>query len=254
MIRIPAPKVAAPGLPVTQSIKRAFDLSIMGLLQSIRILFFLSPFLLSIPQIARADDAVSVIETVEYEDFTGGNDYTPQANASRAIDHFGPFSVVSPQIVELNGVIDEKSPALFRTMIAKYPGLRTIRMIDCPGTENDQANLEVARMVRKAGMDTTVPRGGSVRSGGVELFLAGVHRSAEPGAEFGVHSWQDDEGNEAKDVPANDPIHANYIRYYQEIGLTPEQARAFYAFTNQTAFDSLHYMTQPELARFHILN
>lgn len=254
MIRITALKVAAPGLPAKQSIRHVLDLSIMGLLQSIRILFFISPFLLSIPQIARADDTVSVAETVEYEDVAGDDDFAPQATNAPAIDHFGPFSVVSPQIVELNGVIDETSPALFRRMIAKYPGLKTIRMIDCPGTENDQANLEVARMVRKAGMNTNVPRGGSVRSGGVELFLAGVRRTAEPGAEFGVHSWQDDEGNEAKDVPASDPIHANYIRYYQEVGLTPEQARAFYAFTNQTAFDSLHYMTQPELARFHITN
>lgn len=254
MNRIPAPKVDAPASSALQSIKHAFELSIVGLLQSIRILFFISPFLLPLPQIARADDTVSVVETIEYDDGAADENYAPQAQVAPALAKFGPFSVVNAQTVELNGVIDESSPALFRRMLAQYPGLRTIRMIDCPGTENDQANLEVARMVRKAGMNTTVPRGGSVRSGGVELFLAGVHRTAEPGAEFGVHSWQDDEGNEAKDVPASDPIHANYIRYYQEIGLSPDQARAFYAFTNQTAFDSLHYMTQPELAQFHILN
>ena len=254
MIRIAAPKVDVTASSVGRSIMHALDLSIMGLLHSVRILFFLSPFLLSLPQIARADDTVTTFESVDYEDVAGDEDFVPEAKAAPAVARFGPFSVVSKDVVELNGVIDDTTPALFRKMIAQYPGLHTIRMIDCPGTENDQANLEVARMVRKAGMNTMVPRGGSVRSGGVELFLAGVRRTAEPGAEFGVHSWQDDEGNEAKDVPANDPIHANYIRYYQEVGLTPEQARAFYAFTNQTSFDHLRYMTQPELARFHIVN
>ena len=139
-------------------------------------------------------------------------------------------------------------------MIKAYPAIKRISMIDCPGTENDDANLEVARMIRRAGMSTHVPADGSVRSGGVELFLAGLKRTYEKGAQFGVHSWIDEEGIEASDVAPDDPINAAYIRYYQEVGLPLPTARAFYAFTNQTAFNDIHYMSEQELARFQIAN
>jgi hypothetical protein len=139
-------------------------------------------------------------------------------------------------------------------MIKAYPAIKRISMIDCPGTENDDANLEVARMIRKAGISTHVPADGSVRSGGVELFLAGLHRTYEKGAQFGVHSWIDEDGVQARDVAPDDPINAAYIGYYQEVGLPPQTARAFYAFTNQTAFNDIHYMSEQELARFQIAN
>lgn len=229
-------------------------MSITLLIEAIRILFFLSPFILSLPQLAHAEDAVSFTETVEYVDGSPGGNFIPWAKPAKAIAQFGPFSVVSAQVIELNGAIDEESPAQFRTLLSAYPQAKLLRMVDCPGTENDDANMEVARMVRKAGIDTLVPRGGSVRSGGVDLFLAGVKRTAEPGAEIGVHSWQDYEGREAKDVPADDPIHAAYLRYYQEVGFTPEMARDFYAFTNRTSFSNVHYMTGAEIARYHLTN
>lgn len=246
--------VAAPASSIGGNIKRGLDLSITVLIETVRILFFISPFILSLPQLAHAEDSVSFTETVEYVDGSPGENFIPWAKPAKSIANFGPFSVVTPQIIELNGAIDEDSPAQFRKLLALYPQANLLRMVECPGTENDDANLEVARMVRKAGINTLVPRGGSVRSGGVELFLAGVKRTAEPGAEIGVHSWQDYQGREAKDVPADDPIHAAYIRYYQEVGFTPDMARAFYAFTNQTPFDKLHTMTGAEIARYHLTN
>jgi hypothetical protein len=243
--------------PIRRSIsrvKRAFDTSISGLLEAIRILFLLSPFLLSLSQIAKAETATASIETSGYEDITSDDVLAPFTLNPSAIATFGPFSVVNRSVAELNGVIDQSTPDQVHRMLVAFPGISLIRMIDCPGTENDDANLEVARMIRRAGISTFVPSGGSVRSGGVELFLAGIHRTAEPGAEFGVHSWEDEDGRQARDVPAGDPAHLTYLRYYEDVGLSPEQARAFYAFTNQASFDSIHYMTQRELALFHITN
>ena len=240
--------------PSVSRIGHAFDVMVTGLIEAVRILFFISPFLLSLPQVARAGSESSIVEAIEYEDVSSDDDFTSPTPNPAAIAQFGPFSVVSPNIAELNGVIDQSTPELARRMLALYPGISLIRMIDCPGTENDDANLEVARMIRRAGISTMVPRGGSVRSGGVELFLAGVRRTAEPGAEFGVHSWQDEDGRQARDVPEGDPAHATYLLYYQEVGLSPEQARAFYTFTNRASFDRIHYMTQPELALYHIIN
>lgn len=234
--------------------KRALDRSLSGLIEGIRILFFISPFLLSLPQIAKAETATTAFETAEYEDVIRDDALAPSASNPSAIARFGPFSVMSGSVAELNGVIDQSTPDQVYRMLAAYPGIGLIRIVDCPGTENDDANLEVARMIHRAGISTFVPRGGSVRSGGVELFLAGVHRSAAPGAEFGVHSWEDEDGRQARDVPAGDPAHLAYLSYYQDVGLSPEQASAFYAFTNQAAFDSIHYMTQRELALYHITN
>jgi hypothetical protein len=220
-------------------------LSIMVTLNFLRIVFLLSPFFLSLPQIARASEAsayAAIDESIFATHTLGEN------------TQFGPFTIINAAEAQLNGATDEATPDQFRQMIRHYPTIKRISMIDCPGTENDDANLEVARMIRKAGISTHVPASGSVRSGGVELFLAGLKRTYEKGAQFGVHSWIDEDGIQARDVPANDPINAAYISYYQEIGLPLQTARAFYEFTNQTAFNDIHYMSEQELARFKIAN
>jgi hypothetical protein len=217
----------------------------MAALNFIRFVFLLSPFFLSLPQIARASEA-SAYAAIDDSVFD-----TPTLGEKR---QFGPFRIITATQAQLNGATDEATPDQFRQMIKQYPGIKRISMIDCPGTENDDANLEVARMIRKAGINTHVPADGSVRSGGVELFLAGLKRTYDKGAQFGVHSWIDEDGMQASDVPANDPINAAYINYYQEVGLPLQTARAFYAFTNQTAFNDIHYMSEQELARFQIAN
>jgi hypothetical protein len=230
---------------IGHGIARAFDLSITGLIESARIFIFAAPIVLSIAQMAHAD--VFVTETIEYEETA-----TPSSNTGIAT--FGPFSVLSANLVEMTGETNESTPGEFRKMIAAFPEIRQIRMIDCPGTENDEANFALARMIRQAGINTYVPKGGSVRSGAVELFLAGIHRAAEPGAEFGVHSWLDANGREARDVPANDPAHREYVRYYEEVGFSPQIAREFYAFTNAVAFDQVHYLTGQEIEHFQLTN
>ena len=87
-------------------------------------------------------------------------------------------------------------------------------MVEAPGTDNDIANLAVGRRIRAAGLATYVPRGGSVRSGAVELFLAGVERQIDDGAEFAVHSWLDNHGREANDFAADDPAHRLWSKVY----------------------------------------
>src|SRR3546814_4996829 len=127
-------------------------------------------------------------------------------------------------------------------------------MIDCPGSLDEEASLILARAIRRAGLETIVPSGGSVRSGAVELWLAGAVRRAAPDAEFGVHSWADEYGREANDYPADDPVHAEYLSYYREMGMDDAKARAFYALTNATPFDDVRYLTRDDMARFVALN
>jgi hypothetical protein len=206
--------------------------------------------------VSAATAGYTVTETVDYEvvvtdDGATGDWQTP----TPAIAVYGPFHVISPQVVELRGVSDSSTPGQFRRMIAAYPGLTTIEMVECPGSEDDDANLALARMIRRAGLNTHVPKDGSIRSGGVELFLAGVKRTSEPGAQFGVHSWIDSDGREARDYAASDPVHQQYVGYYEEMGFKPDTARAFYTFTNAAAPASgVHYMTGGELAAYHLTN
>lgn len=235
---------------MTRHISKAATLSMDALFAGLRWSFLLAPVLLSFADVARAD-TTSFSASIDYAlsdlDETGRS----AAPTRIGIEQFGPFRVVSAERVELNGVITSDTPAQFRALLARHPGVRAIEMIDCPGSEDDDANLELARLVRQARISTYVPETGSVRSGGVELFLAGVEHRAAPGAQFGVHSWQDSDGFEADDYPPSDPVHALYIGYYIDMGMAPQTARAFYDFTNHAAhFASVHYMTPSELTRF----
>jgi hypothetical protein len=192
------------------------------------------------------------------DDFGGATRrYAPHADLAtlgRAKAQYGPFSVIDGTTVRMAGDVDSATPRQFAAMMAAHPTLKRIEMIDCPGSLDEAANLILARAIRRAGMETIVPRGGSVRSGAVELWMAGVKRSAAPDAEFGVHSWADEYGREARDYPANDPVHAEYLSYYREMGLDDAKARAFYTMTNATPFDDVTYLTRDDMARYVTLN
>ena len=195
-----------------------------------------------LPILALAAAPVMAAEVVVYEtievtayDSAGGSERfvaAAPAEVPRGIASFGPFRVLDSGRAALVDATDEASPAQFEAMLRSYPGIALIEMIECPGTEDDRANLRLGRMIRARGISTHVPAGGSVRSGGVELFLAGKRRMADPGAEFAVHSWSDEDGLEAKDYPADAPENRAYIDYYEDMGMPGPQARAFYAMTN----------------------
>jgi hypothetical protein len=171
-------------------------------------------------------------------------------SSAKTFASFGPFTVVDANRAELNGSIESETPAQFRAMLRAFPAIRQIDMVDCPGTGDDEANLSLARMVRRAGIATYVPNGGSVRSGGVELFLAGAKRSAAPEAEFAVHSWLDEDGMEPDDFSENDPVNREYVDYYREMGMAPDKAKAFYALTNSVPHDDALYLKPRDIAAY----
>jgi hypothetical protein len=210
-------------------------------------------------QVAMAAPTVTVEEIV-YEEVSAGADryvadpFGDILPSTRPLASFGPFHMVAPDRAELIGSIESETPAQFRALLNAFPGLKQIDMVECPGTGDDEANLALARMMRRAGIATYVPDGGSVRSGGVELFLAGTKRSAAPTAEFAVHSWMDEDGLEADDYAADDPANLEYIAFYREIGMSDANARAFYAMTNSAPHDQALYLTSRDIARYITLN
>ena len=134
--------------------------------------------------------------------------------------------------------------------LAAYPGLKVIEFLDAPGTSHDIANLRLGRMIRAAGLATHVPNGGSARSGAVELFLAGATRSMDPGALFAVHSWRDQAGREPGDFAADAPENRLYLDYYAEMGMTRDEAQAFYAMTNSVPHEAALWLRGSEMARW----
>ncbi|WP_309141084.1 hypothetical protein [Novosphingobium sp. G106] len=173
-----------------------------------------------------------------------------QPQASHGGQAYGPFRLIDDSRAALEGITDETSVAAFEAMLRDHPGIATIEMIDCPGTEDDRANLRLGRMIRARGIATHVPGDGFVGSGAVELYLAGVRRRAEPGAEFAVHSWEDDTGREPGDYAADAPQNRAYLDYYRAMGMSEDEARSFYAMTNSVPFSSAKWMTAGEMDRW----
>jgi hypothetical protein len=150
---------------------------------------------------------------------------------------FGPFTVLDRGRAALVGTTDAASPDAFRAMLQAHPEITSLVFLECPGTYNDRANLELGRLIRAAGLAAVVPAGGSVRSGAVELVLAGTRLEIEDGAEFAVHAWEDQEGYEAHDYAPDSIEHRKYLAYYREMGMSETMAAAFYAMTNSSGFD-----------------
>jgi len=196
-----------------------------------------------------------VYEEVIEEEFlveTGGERFVEAhaAPAPKGIASYGPFRVIDGRTAALVGVTDATAPFRFADMLRAYPGIAVLELVECPGTEDDLANLRLGRMIRARGIATHVPANGSVRSGAVELFLAGARRSADPGAEFAVHAWMDDTGREATDYSATAPENAKYLAYYQAMGMSPAEARAFYAMTNSVPNADAKWLDAAEMAKW----
>jgi hypothetical protein len=202
--------------------------------------------LVSAAPAAHAEPAVAHEEWVEL----GSTRFVPILGAveREAIAAYGPFRVLDANTAAVVDVTDEASPAEFQTMLRDYPQLATLRFVDCPGTYDDRANLAVGRLIRAAGLMTEVPAGGSVRSGGVELVLAGVEQEIDDRAEFAVHAWLDEDGREAGDYGSESPEHRKYLAYYRDMGL--EDAEAFYAMTNSVPFEDALWLSGSEMRRW----
>lgn len=166
------------------------------------------------------------------------------------LPQYGPFRVLDGARAALVGSTDAASPQAFAAMLAAHPGLQVIEFADAPGTSNDLANLKVGRAIRAAGLATHVPAGGSARSGAVELFLAGTRRTMDPRALFAVHSWRDEAGREPADFAPEAPENRLYLDYYTEMGMSRDEARAFYAMTNSVPHSSALWLEGDDMARW----
>jgi hypothetical protein len=174
--------------------------------------------------------------------------FRPQQDVETA--QYGPFRVLDENRVALVGPTDGASPQFFDMMLKDFPGIGVFEIHEGPGTSDDVANLTVGRKIREAGMSTHIGRGGSARSGAVELFLAGAKHSIDDGAEFAVHSWRDNFGREPKDYAPDAPENRFYLDYYEEMGMSDSHARAFYDMTNSVPHVSALWLDSDDMRQW----
>ncbi len=195
------------------------------------------------PVEAQRQVTVTVTEWVEVD---GANRLVPTDHrVAQEGEAYGPFRVIDAARAALVDATGGASIGQFEAMLRDHPGITQLEMVECPGTDDDTANLALGRLIRARGITTHVPAGGSVRSGAVEIFLAGSRRQIDDGAEFAVHAWRDSDGREPGDYSADSPYNRAYLDYYREMGVMRPQA--FYDMTNAVPNADVRWLTAQDM-------
>ncbi len=149
----------------------------------------------------------------------------------------------------VSGEITPRTPASFEAMIEANPQVRTIVLMDMPGSVDEDAVHDLGYFIRETGLNTHLTPQSAIYSGAVDMFVAGNSRTMLCCAELGVHDWADGYG-EGSDYPAEAWEHDANVAYFQ----TMLGSDAFYWFTLGAApSDEIHVLTPAEMARFGIL-
>ncbi len=185
-----------------------------------------------------------IVDTTGYDSFLGT--LNPDENANFQLHPHGTFAIAY-------GVIGSTTPSVVQDLIDNHPSVTTIVMYACPGSEDDQSNLQASQLIHNAGYKMYLPIDGWIASGAVDMFVAGSIRVIDATFDpVGVHSWSDGV-NEATDFPVGHVNHLPYINYYVSVGFTQQEAEDFYYFTiNAAPAAGIHWMTQVEMNQYKI--
>ena len=158
------------------------------------------------------------------------------------------FTVDGSDLI-MNGEIKSKTLDQFNEVMADNPNITTLIEVDVPGSLDDETMYQLVYRVRELGLNTYLRSDSRIYSGGVDLFLGGVKRSIEAGAELGVHSWSDGT-NEALDFPRGSPEHEANRRLIDDM----LGADDFYWFTIEAApAAGIHIMTADEIETYGLI-
>lgn len=195
--------------------------------------------------------------------FVGCND--DNDNQPVIVKKYGIFTVSDNGLsATVKGGIVDATLTDFTNMIAKFPNIKTLNLVDVPGSnvsgdkQTDKA-LELGREVYKKNINTHLVDNGFVASGGTDLLACGKKVSVGTNPKIGVHSWSGGlDGNpngSAWDIKddENHIEHKKYLRYFEDVGFTTQKAKEFYFFTIRSAKpEEVHYMTTVEINKYLI--
>lgn len=153
------------------------------------------------------------------------------------------------EVLLMNGEINSKTFKQLQNVIKENPQIKTIALVDVPGSLNDEVNFQMCRWIRDNNLNTYLYKDSHVASGGTDFFLAGKERYYEEGAKVGVHSWQDSTGTEAKDLPKDHEDHEMNRKYIEDM-LGKDD---FYWYTIYAApAEDIYYMTLEEIENYQM--
>jgi len=179
---------------------------------------------------------------------------TSCSKAQNSTRNAGIFTVLQGDtILQIDGVINKHSLTNFNKLHMQYPDLRTISIVNCDGSKDDEVNLQLSFKIHELQLNTHLQENGLIASGGVDLFLAGINRSCGENTLIGVHSWSS-LFKQATDFPIGHENHQPYIDYYISIGFTKQESEEFYYFTiNSASARDIYWMTEEEIQEYNII-
>lgn len=157
---------------------------------------------------------------------------------------------VDGEVLRLDGLVNTRALRQFVQVLDENPQLAVVELGEVEGSIDDEVVAEMGYTLRERGLDTLATNQSEVFSGGVDLFLAGVNRSAAQGAVIGVHEWADGFGKSARDFERGSKQHEPTRSYIEDM----LGSDAFYWFTIEAAaFDDIHVMTRAEMQRYGVV-
>lgn len=149
----------------------------------------------------------------------------------------------------LSGVLGSDLVDQLSHFIKQNPNVTELVLVDIPGSVDQQATMDGARLIRRLGLNTRIAPTGYVLSGGVDLFLGGVERTIGAGAGVGVHAWSDGSRMKAVNNNVAESVHASYVNFYLEMGV-PDR---FYWFSLDAApADRVYFLSPEEVYDFQL--
>ncbi|MBL6663791.1 MAG: hypothetical protein ISP71_06790 [Flavobacteriales bacterium] len=149
----------------------------------------------------------------------------------------------------VHGILGKKAYHRLENLIDKNPQLKTLTLLDVPGSIDDDYNIKSCYLINDKKLNTHLTSKSIIASGGVDFFLAGQQRSIEQGAKVGVHSWSDG-FEDGANIAREDSSHHLFLGFYKSINIDT----SFYWFTLQSASaDSIHWLTYDEMIRYGVI-
>ena len=145
-----------------------------------------------------------------------------------------------------DGVLGMAFHKKLKRTVRKNPQIKTLVLLNVPGSINDEWNLKTCAFVYKNKFNTKVLSNSVIESGAVDLFASGRKLFIEKGAKIGVHSW---DGGElpAVSYPKDHEEHKFFLELYKKIKIDT----AFYWFTLRAApAEGMHYMNPREIEKY----
>ncbi|CAA0109576.1 Uncharacterised protein [BD1-7 clade bacterium] len=88
--------------------------------------------------------------------------------------------------VYISGSLGFRAYQQLKSLTSTNKDLKRLVLLNVEGSADDNFNVYIGRLVRQAKLATHLPSNSVIASGGVDLFAAGVTRTAEDGASVGV--------------------------------------------------------------------